>query len=160
MFEPVLIRPDQHLYRYKSVVANFHWNEFRAEHLVNITAVCESTVKDFRNMSSVIIMRGDLNIDLSNDMRKAASNLVTKFDAFNLGQAIVIEADGFRASMARSVITGINLLARAKSRQRVFQSPKEGLSWLCGVDGQPADVRDQFATIWPSLEELVTTLRR
>lgn len=160
MLETVLIRPDQHLYRYKSLLFTFQWDEFRLEHMVSITGACETVVREHGQMSSVIVMRGETNIDLSNDMRKAASNMISRFDSFNIGQAIVIEADGFRASMARSVITGINLLARAKAKQRVFQSPHEAVVWISALESQPPEIRDAVDQTWPAFEKLINTLRK
>ena len=59
------------------------------------------------------------------------------------------------ASLARSVITGVNLVARAKTNQRVFQDPREAAEWLLGLPSQPAPLRGAFPRLWPHIQEIM-----
>ena len=106
-------------------------------------------------MSSIVVMRGQFNFSLTPEARKAGAALTKEFAATNTGQAIVIEADGFRASLARSLITGVNLLSGSRSKQRVFQVAKESVPWLCALENQPAEIRDDAARIWDEFKKLL-----
>jgi hypothetical protein len=158
VFETLKLTREQHFYRYHSLLLNVHWGELKLEHLVTISGACETLVREHGSMSSVIVMRGEFSMDLSSDMRRAGANLTTKFEAHNLGQAMVIEADGFRSSMARSVITAVNLLARSRARQRVFKDPLEGVLWLCALEGQPSEIKEASSRIWPAVQRLLGEL--
>ena len=105
-------------------------------------------------------MRGSVNVDLSNETRRAAANLTAKCNPYNTGQAVVIEANGFMASLARSVITGINLLARAKASQKVFQDTREAAAWLLSLQAHPPQLRGSFADLWPDIEKLLNERSR
>ena len=147
--------PDQFLYGYGSLLVNVHWDELRLHHLGIITDVCDGIVKRHDKLTSIIVLRGNVNVDLSAETRTAAANLTARFEKGNNGQAIIIEADGFRASLARSVITGINLFARSRASQRVFQNPKEATEWLCTLPTQPPDLRNQVDGIWTAFEKIL-----
>jgi hypothetical protein len=147
--------PDQHLYRHDSFLLDIHWDELRLQHLISIANVCDQIIKDHGSLTSLILLRGAVNVDLSNEMRKASAALTAKCNPYNTGQAVVVEANGFMASLARSVITGINLLARAKTSQRVFQDTREATGWLVGLPSQPAGIQGEFDTLWPQIDKIM-----
>lgn len=64
--------------------------------------------------------------------RKASSRMVEEHGDALRGVAVVIEGAGFRASIVRSVASGIVLLARSKSKTPVsyFSGVVEGAEWL------------------------------
>lgn len=155
MFTLVKDEPDQHLYRYRSLLLNIHWDELRLEHLNSIAAACESVIKECGSMTSIVVMRGGVNVDLSTEARRAIADMMPRFDRHNRAQAVVVEADGFMASLARSVITGINLVARNRANQKVFQSSEEATRWLLELPAQPTDLRGSFGTVWPHVERLL-----
>jgi hypothetical protein len=160
MFTLISEEPDQFLYQYRSFLVNIHWDEFRLAHLHSITRACEKIVGEHKQMTSLIVLRGAVNVDLSTEARKAGANLTMRFEKLSVGQAVVVEASGFMASMARSVITGINLIARAKSPQRVFQDPREATEWLCGLPAQPAEIQTGLPRLWAAIEELLRERNR
>ena len=159
-FTLVKDEPDQHLFRRGSFLLNIHWDELRLQHLISITNACEQIIKEHGSMTSLIIMRGAVNVDLSNETRRASASLTTKCNPYNTGQAVVVEANGFMASLARSVITGINLLARARASQRVFQDSREATAWLVSLPTQASEIRDSFDTIWPAIDKLLAERSR
>ncbi len=146
---------NQHLYRYRSLLINIHWHEFELEHFRAIGRACTQLVREHKQMSSIVIMRGQFNFSLSTEARRAGAALTREFANTNTGQAIVIEADGFRASLARSLITGVNMLSGSRSRQRVFQDLHESCKWVCELDGQTPDIRDDQAKIWDAFQKLM-----
>ena len=158
LFKLVKQTPDMRLYRWRSLVLNFHWNEFRAEQFREIGKICSQVVAEHGQMSSIVVMRGDISLNLDAETRREGAALTKEFELTNTGQALVMEADGFKASLARSLITGVNLLARSKSRQRVFKEPREAAEWVCLLDGQPSEIRDAHVRVWAELERLVGNL--
>jgi hypothetical protein len=147
--------PDQHLYRYGSLLLNIHWDELSLRHLTAIQSACDDIIKEHGSLTSLVVLRGAVNVDLSNETRRASANLTAKCNPYNTGQAVVVEANGFMASLARSVITGINLLARAKASQKVFQDTQEAAAWLLSLQSQPPPIRGSFAELWPDIEKLL-----
>ena len=155
MFTLINEEPDQYLYRYRSLLLNVHWDELKLAHLTSITRACEQICGEHKQMTSIVMLRGAVNVDLSNEARLAGANLTNRFERFNTGQAVVVEASGFMASLARSVITGINLVARSKAPQRVFQDAKEATEWLCSIPGQPEWVRGADPRLWPEIQRIL-----
>lgn len=155
MFTLISDEPDQHLYQYRSLLLNIHWDELKLAHLTSITRACEQVCDVHKQMTSIILLRGAVNVDLSNEARRAGASLTSRFEKFNTGQAVVVEASGFMASLARSVITGINLIARSKAPQRVFQDAREGTEWLCSLPGQPEGIRGAEGVLWPAIEQIM-----
>lgn len=155
MFTLVKDEPDQHIYQYGSLCLNIHWDLFHVVHLQSISDVCDMIVKQHNQLSSVVILRGEVNFDLSAETRRAAATMTTRFERYNLGQAVIIESDGFRASMARSVITAINLFARSRAPQRVFQDPREAMQWVCSLPKQPPEIRNGVAPLWTAFDRLL-----
>lgn len=149
---------DQRLYRWQSLLLNIHWNEFRVEHFRAINDACAQIVGEHKQMSSIVVMRGQFHFDLTPEARRAGAALTKEWENYNTGQAIVIEADGFKASLARSLITGVNLLARSKARQRVFKDPREATQWVCALDNQTKELRTSLARTWTELDRMLREL--
>ena len=158
MFTLVKQLSDQRLYRWHSLLLNIHWNEFRVEHFRAINDACAMIVGEHQQMSSIVVMRGQFHFDLSPEARRAGAALTKEWEGYNTGQAIVIEADGFKASLARSLITGVNLLARSKAKQKVFKDPREASQWVCALENQTPELRDALPRIWPALHQMLADL--
>jgi len=158
MFTLVKQLTDQRLYRWRSLLLNIHWNEFRLEHFKAINDACALIVGEHQQMSSIVVMRGQFHFDLTPEARRAGAALTKEWEGFNTGQAIIIEADGFKASLARSLITGVNLLARSKARQKVFKDPREASQWVCALENQTPELRDSLPRIWPALQQMLADL--
>jgi hypothetical protein len=158
MFSEMVLGPDQHLYRYKSLLVNVHWHGFELEHFKKIHAACAQIVREHKEMTSIVVMRGEFNFSLSADARKASAVLVKEFENTNKGQAILVEASGFRASLARSLLTGVNLVVRSKAQQKVFQEVRPCVEWLCGLDTQSKEIRALTIPILAEFQKLLARL--
>lgn len=158
MFTEMVLAPEQHLYRYKSLLINVHWHGFELEHFKKIHAACAQIVREHKQMSSIVVMRGEFNFSLSAEARKASAALVKEFEDTNKGQAILVEASGFRASLARSLLTGVNLVVRSKAQQKVFQEVKPCVEWLCGLDSTSKEIKSQTPTILAEFQKLLARL--
>jgi hypothetical protein len=155
VLEPFKLEQHQHFYLHGSLIVNVIWGDVRLETLLSIAGVCEHVVRQHGRLSSVVVVRGDYGIELSPELRRAGANLVTKFDKHQIGQALVLEDEGFRASMARSAITAVNLLARSRTRQRVFKDAHEATLWVCSDEQQPADIRSEARNIAGAVRQLL-----
>jgi hypothetical protein len=158
MFTLVKQIADQRLYRWRSLLLNIHWNEFRVEHFRAINEACAQIVGEHKQMCSIVVMRGQFHFDLTPEARRAGAALTKEWEGFNTGQAIVIEADGFKASLARSLITGVNLLARSKAKQKVFKDPHEATQWVCALENQTPEVRGSLSPTWTAFERMLADL--
>jgi hypothetical protein len=158
MFEPFKIEKDQRFYLYHSLILDVFWGSLSLDHVLSISGVCEHVTRKYGSLSSIIVVRGDYGIDLSPEMRRAGANLTTKYEKANLAQALVMEEEGFRASMARSAITAVNLLARSRTKQRVFKDPHEAALWICSLDAQPPQIRLAAHKLADALRQLLAEL--
>jgi hypothetical protein len=158
MFEPFKVEPTQHFYVHHSLIIGVLWGSLKLENVLSISGVIEHVVQKRGSQTSIIVVRGDYGIDLSPELRRAFANLTTKYEKYNMGQALVMEEEGFRASMARSAITAVNLLARSRTKQRVFKDPHEAALWVCSLDVQPPEVRFAGRKLADALQKLLAEL--
>ena len=71
--------------------------------------------------------------------REEASSIAKEFADRTLAGTYVFEGEGFRAAMARAVVSGILLVSRARYPNKVFATVQEGLTWLRSTLGPPVD---------------------
>ena len=64
------------------------------------------------------------------DERDALAALLKSFGTQIKASALVFEGEGFRAAAVRSVVVGLNLLARQPYPHRVFDAVSQAASWL------------------------------
>jgi hypothetical protein len=89
----------------------------------------------------------------SSEARTALSNVLRHGVDAVLASAVVMEGDGFRASMVRSVATGLAVVARQPFPHRVFARTADAAEWIdlrLGGSAQHASA----AEISVALEEL------
>lgn len=158
MLEPFKIEKDQRFYLFHSLIVNVFWGDVRLETLLSISGVCEHVVRQHGSLSSIVVVRGEYGIDMSPELRRAGANLTSKFDKHQIAQALVFEDEGFRASMVRSTITAVNLLARSRARQRVFKDPREAALWICAHPQQPEVIRAAGGALAAELQRLLAEL--
>ncbi|MAQ19704.1 MAG: hypothetical protein CMN30_33490 [Sandaracinus sp.] len=73
------------------------------------------------------------------EARRVSAKLTKESDAWVKAQATVILGDGFWRSTARSVVTGILLLARGDRPRRAFGEIDEGTRWIADEVGLPKE---------------------
>jgi hypothetical protein len=158
VFEPFKISSNAHFYTFQSVLLNVHWGEMRLQTFLEISGVCESMVRMHNVYSSIIVVRGDYGVELSSEVRAAAAQLTLKYQKHTRAQALVLEADGFKSSIARSVITAVNLLARSDIKTRVFKDPVQAVQWLCALEEQPAAIHSAAPRLAEAIRKLLADL--
>jgi hypothetical protein len=62
--------------------------------------------------------------------RAELAGLLRDANAYIQASAVVFEGDGFRAAAVRSVVTGLNLLARPKFEHKIFGDAGKAFAWL------------------------------
>ena len=89
----------------------------------------------------------------SSEARAALSNVLRHGADAVIASAVVMEGDGFRASIVRSVATGLALVARQPFPHRVFARTEDAAEWLdLRLGGQA--LHPSAAQISVALEEL------
>jgi hypothetical protein len=64
------------------------------------------------------------------DIRKAASQMISAHEKNLKGVALVIEGAGFRSAITRTVLSGIVMLIRSPAPIKFFDVPKPACMWL------------------------------
>ena len=157
-FEPDGAVEDCRLFRWRSMLLAVHWHAFRIEHFDLIGEACERIRDDEGTMTSVVVTRGSFSFMLDAEGRQAGVDLTARCEPFNRGQAMIIDVIGFKGSLLRSMLAGVNLVARSKAPQKVFSQVGPAARWLCELEAQPGYVRDQAQSVAVTLEALVTSL--
>ncbi|WP_437740533.1 hypothetical protein WMF39_33335 [Sorangium sp. So ce1504] len=62
--------------------------------------------------------------------RSALAGMLSSVDGIVSHSAVIHIGSGFRASVVRSIVTGLNALGRQQFPHRVFASVEEGIAWL------------------------------
>jgi hypothetical protein len=81
------------------------------------------------------ILERDTDIRPSAAARQAVAQVLTDYGADIAGAAIAYEADGFKATIVRSVITAINLASSTRFPNRVFAGSDQAIDWLAEALG-------------------------
>jgi hypothetical protein len=76
------------------------------------------------------IIEKDTDIHTPAEVREGLSQLLAEYAPSLRAAAIAYEATGFKATIARSAITAINIASRARFPNRVFQRTDAALEWL------------------------------
>lgn len=64
--------------------------------------------------------------------RAAIAAAFREVDGVSLGAAFLIEGEGFRASMLRSITTGLFFVAGRQQKAQVLSTALEAAEWVCG----------------------------
>lgn len=84
---------------------------------------------DARYALLTVILPG-AGFKLDEAARQAAADIRARAEARTAANATLIEESGFRASMARSIVSAIELLIRAKHEARVFKALDEASAFV------------------------------
>ena len=157
-FQPDGELEDCSMFRWRSMLLTVHWHAFRIEHFQFIRGACDRIHADEGFMTSVVVTRGPFSFMLDGEGRQAGADLTAHCEAFNRGQAMIIDVGGFKGSLVRSMLAGVNLVARSKAPQKVLRQVGPAARWPCELEAQPDYVRDQAQSVAVTMEALVTGL--
>jgi hypothetical protein len=99
----------------------------------------ESLTRVFKKLSEtrvddgfglLTIIENGADVTTPADARNAMSKALNDYERWLRAAAIAYEADGFKATIVRSVVTAINLISGARFPNRVFRDNREALQWL------------------------------
>ena len=76
------------------------------------------------------VLERDTDIRPSPAARQAVAQVLTDFGSDIGAAAIAYEADGFKATIVRSVITAINLASSTRFPNRVFAGTDDAIDWI------------------------------
>ncbi|GEM_PF-3926665 len=109
--------------------------------------VQRTVVEEFGHCAVASVVRSDFKLNVGDAVRKGAERNLKEMAEVTLATVLVVESGGLRASVVRSVITGVHLVARTKVPQKVFNDIGDALRWVVTrpgadslVDGTEVDV--------------------
>ncbi len=99
-----------------------------------VAAATQELKRQYRTqkLGFLTIIEPELAMHVSPEVRKALAAFLESVDQDLAAAAIVYEAHGFQATIARSIVTAIGLAARASFAHRVFADMDEALHWMVG----------------------------
>lgn len=68
-------------------------------------------------------------LSMDGPARKAAAEVTDAYAEWNIARATLIEGSGFQAATVRAIVSGIDLLSRAKSPASVHAHLDDGVAW-------------------------------
>jgi hypothetical protein len=89
--------------------------------------------KEFPKFGVMTIVGENISLSMSQEARDLSTTITKEFQPYYCGVCEVIEGKGFGASVARSVVAGIRLLARSSAPAKVFSEIDAASTWLGGL---------------------------
>jgi hypothetical protein len=86
--------------------------------------------KEYPKFAVMTVVGENISLSMPQDARDLATMITKEFQPYYCGVCEVIEGKGFGASVARSVVAGVRLLARSSAPARVFSDVATASSWL------------------------------
>jgi len=88
------------------------------------------------------VLEPDAPITLPAELRESVNAYVRRYSTRFSGAAVVFAAQGFQATVVRSLVTAINLSSRASHPTKVFGDLRTGCNWLSRLTpGEPTAAR-------------------
>lgn len=89
--------------------------------------------KEYPKFAVMTIVGENISLSMPQDARDLSTAITKEYQPYYCGICEVIEGKGFGASVARSVVAGIRLIARSSAPARVFSEVTTASSWLGGL---------------------------
>ena len=100
-----------------------------------------------------VLKQVNLTAPPGDDLRQAAARLTVEFAPYLRCNATVLQADGLVGSVARTFITGINLLAKNQAPTKVFKEIGDAVAWIAALPKQPTSLATEQRAITEALEQ-------
>jgi len=130
IFEPVICTPSA----WTSVCGRFGVHLFEGRVTVAVMDQMQSVGERFnlrqpaKRAEIVVVFPSDAR--MTHDERARMARLIKHGEAYRAASATVILAEGLRAAMQRSMLTGMMMIAPAPHPAKVFGTISEALKWL------------------------------
>ena len=115
-----------------------------AEDFESMLAMTGRLVERYDSLVSLVVLRGEVPLSVDPSRRAAAERLGKAYPGLSKGTALVLEAEGVRASIYRSLLSGVMLISRSKTKTSVFRSVPEAIRWLAEIDSRLAGHVDEL----------------
>jgi hypothetical protein len=83
-----------------------------------------------QKISFLTVIQADCELSTSPEVRKELAELLSTHKDKLAGAAIAFEAEGFRMTLLRSIITAINIATRTRFPNAVFGKTADAVEWL------------------------------
>lgn len=87
----------------------------------------------------------------STEVRAALGAMLQRASEYTVASAVAFEGDGLRASVVRSIVTGLNLMSQPSYPHKIFKTVREAIAWQIQVPGA-APIRAE--NYYKAIEEL------
>lgn len=116
-----------------------HWTrDLAAKPLSELADVQWTLAERFGGITTLTVLGDAPSLRPPDDLRKLGAELTERFKPYARGAAMVLQAEGLRTALVRSVLTGISLAARSKMPTRIFPTVGDAVTWLAAQDDLPA----------------------
>jgi hypothetical protein len=121
----------------------------------SVAAAVQDLKRKYRGqkLGFLTVIEPELEMHVTPDVRRALTAFLGSVDQDLAAAAVVYEAHGFQATIARSIVTAIGLAARASFAHRVFADMNGSLRWMAGK------VAPRDATLEAALATTVAKIR-
>lgn len=104
------------------------------------------------SLSSITVLVGELTLQVDPQVRAIATEIAKEAAAVAVAGAVVVPASGWMATVFRSIITGVHLVARVKTPNRVFSELHEAVRWIAAQPGQVPTIAEHVEAILAACE--------
>lgn len=124
------------------------WRTFPSrERVVKLGEAIQLTAQDSSKVAVMVRVQPGLGIPPP-EIRNALTRLLQESEDLTLGWAVVLEGDGFWAAAHRSFSATLQLLARSKSKMRIFKTVEQAAGWAGQLtDERPTDLVTLFGEL-------------
>ena len=104
------------------------------------------------SLSSITLLVGELTLQVDPQVRAIATEIAKEAAAVAVAGAVVVPASGWMATVFRSIITGVHLIARVNTPNRVFSELHEAVRWVAAQPGQVPTIAEHVEAIHAACE--------
>ena len=140
---------------WEHVLISVWWRQLRLEDLDNLQRVQRAFLRHHDKIAAVTVLRATIRANVGDGIREKSAELAREFGERVFGSAVVIEASGVRATVFRSILTGISLLSRSPSATKPFSDVRSACDWALNHEGTPKDAHAATPVLARLIRELV-----
>ncbi|MEM7153733.1 MAG: hypothetical protein AAF799_12875 [Myxococcota bacterium] len=123
---------------WRHVLITVFWRRACVADLERLEQLQEVIKREFGHFASLSVMLVPILSKIDEEARKKSGAMAKANGTTMLGAAVVVGDSGLRATIMRSLLTGIMLLGRTASPTKPFSNVPDATQWLLSLPGNPA----------------------
>lgn len=160
ILDPLYSEPGHHGYGYRSFTLAHYEHLPTADDFRVMREAYRTVAAREGRLCSVTLLDCQMKMALDEETRRISNETTAEFVDVTDGGAVVLTMTGLKGSFFRTVISGINLVARNSKPFEVFRDWEPAVRWLVELEGQPDYLRGSASALVdalrPKLGELKT----